>query len=380
MSEASFSAADTAFMARALQLARRGLYTTHPNPRVGCVLVRDGEIIGTGFHERAGQAHAEINALRAAGDASGTDAYVTLEPCSHVGRTPPCADALITAGVQRVVVAMRDPNPLVAGRGLARLHEAGIRVQSGLLEEQARALNPGFIAVMERGRPWVRVKLAMSLDGRTAMASGESRWITGEAARHDVQFWRAQAGAILTGIGTVLADRPALNVRLEPEVLGITGAIRQPLRVILDSRLQLQPDAGLLQLQGPVQVFTCSTDVQRIQALEARGVMVQRMAGAQPALDVVLQQLGRTGVNEVHVEAGSTLAGALLAQGLVDELLVYMAPHLMGSLARPLFGLELEHMAERVALAIQDIRAVGRDWRILARVAPAVSIGVGAAG
>ncbi|HPQ95814.1 MAG: bifunctional diaminohydroxyphosphoribosylaminopyrimidine deaminase/5-amino-6-(5-phosphoribosylamino)uracil reductase RibD [Thiothrix sp.] len=372
MSEQAFSAADTAFMARALQLARCGLYTTQPNPRVGCVLVRAGEIIGSGFHARAGQAHAEINALHAAGDARGADAYVTLEPCSHFGRTPPCADALIRAGVQRVVVAMRDPNPLVAGQGLARLEAAGIRVQSGLLEAPARALNPGFVARMERGRPWVRLKLAMSLDGRTAMASGESVWITGAPARRDVQFWRARADAVLTGIGTVLADDPALNVRLGPEALGISGPVRQPLRVILDSRLQLAPDARLLQLPGLVQVFTCSsTDEHRIQALEAGGVVIRQLAGPQPALETVLQQLGRDGINEVHVEAGPTLAGALLAQGLADELLIYMAPHLMGALARPLFGLPLERMEERVGLAIQDIRAVGEDWRILARVTPA---------
>lgn len=361
---------DIRHMARALQLARRGLYTTDPNPRVGCVMVRDGEVVGEGFHARAGEPHAEILALRQAGEAArGATVYVTLEPCAHFGRTPPCADALIAAGVGRVVAAMVDPNPRVAGQGLARLAQAGIETASGVLEAEARALNPGFISRMERGRPYVRVKLAMSLDGRTAMANGESRWITGEAARRDVQRLRARAGAILTGMGTVRADDPGLDVRLTADELGIEGPVRQPLRVVLDTRLACTPGAKLFTLGGPVLVLTAVEDSARHGALQARGAEVQAVASDAQGLDLhaVMALLARREVNELHVEAGPILCGALMRAGLVDELVIYLGPHLMGNDARGLMNLGLEHMDERVPLRIEDIHAVGGDWRIVAR-------------
>lgn len=362
-----FSTDDQIYMARAMQLARRGLYTTHPNPRVGCVLVRDAQIVGEGWHERAGQPHAEVFALRAAQErVQGATAYVTLEPCSHYGRTPPCADALIQAGVKKVIAAMVDPNPLVAGQGLARLTAAGIKTASGLLVAEARALNPGFISVMERKRPFVRIKMAMSLDGRTAMASGESVWITGEAARRDVQFWRAQAGAILTGIDTVLMDKPQLNVRLTAAELGIEGEVRQPVRVVLDSNLRFPLDAAVLKSAGKVLIYTCSTDATKMAALQNLNVSIRQFAGSRLDLTAVLDALVLDGINEVHVEAGATLSGRLIEHGLADELILYMAPHLMGSTARPLFNLPLAKMTERHALKIRDMRAVGQDWRIVA--------------
>jgi diaminohydroxyphosphoribosylaminopyrimidine deaminase/5-amino-6-(5-phosphoribosylamino)uracil reductase len=362
-------ATDQKYMARALQLAARGLYGTDPNPRVGCVLVRDDEVIGEGWHERAGAEHAEINALQVAGGkAAGATAYVTLEPCCHHGRTPPCSDALIRAGVKRVVAAMQDPNPQVAGSGLEALRQAGIETTAGILAAEAEALNPGFVKRMRQGRPWVRCKLAMSLDGRTAMASGESRWITGEAARQDVQRLRARASAILTGIETVLADDPSLNVRLEPAA---GTATRQPLRVILDSRLRTPSAAKLLQLPGEVVVLTGVTDAAQRARLTRPDVSIVTLPLTDGRLELgaVLDYLGRREINELHVEAGATLCGALLAAGLIDELLVYMAPHLMGSGARGLFALPgLEHMEQRIELSVNDIRAVGRDWRITALV------------
>ncbi len=366
MTSSGFSADDHRHMARALQLAERGQYTTDPNPRVGCVLVRDGAVVGEGWHARAGEAHAEINALRAAGEqARGATAYVTLEPCSHQGRTPPCADALIEAGVRRVVAAMQDPNPQVAGQGLARLRAAGIVTEAGLLQGQAEALNPGFVKRMRSGRPWLRSKLAMSLDGRTAMASGESRWITGPAARADVHRLRARSSAILTGIGTVLADDPALNARLDTD-----EPVEQPLRVILDSHLRLPPTARLLSQPGRTLVCTHEdADAQRAAALAAAGAELHRLPaqGGQLDLAAVLDLLGREAVNEVMTEAGPTLNGALLAAGLVDQLIVYLAPHVMGDAARGLFHLPgLEHMDQRIQLQIDDVRAVGEDWRITA--------------
>ncbi|OBS08706.1 bifunctional diaminohydroxyphosphoribosylaminopyrimidine deaminase/5-amino-6-(5-phosphoribosylamino)uracil reductase RibD [Acidihalobacter prosperus] len=372
----AFTPADAGHMARALQLARRGLYTTHPNPRVGCVLVRDGEVVGEGFHARAGEPHAEVHALRAAGArARGATAYVTLEPCCHHGRTPPCADALVEAGVSRVVAAMRDPNPLVAGGGLARLSAAGIEVGSGLLEPSARALNPGFINRMTRGLPWVRVKSAMSLDACTALASGESRWITDAAARYDVQRWRARADAILTGIDTVLADDPSLNVRLEPEELGIDGAVAQPLRVVLDSDLRMSPEARIFRLAGQVLVIAAEGRIRPATraALEARGAEVVGVAATVQGrgLDLVevLRLLARRGINEVHVEAGATLAGALVRESLVDELVIYVAPHLLGGGARAVFALPtLENMGERTHLEITQTRRVGDDWRLIAQL------------
>lgn len=364
-----FPATDYTHMTRAIQLARRGLYTTHPNPRVGCVIVNAGQVVGEGWHERAGQAHAEVNALRAAGvQAQGAEVYVTLEPCSHYGRTPPCAEALIKAGVARVVVAMQDPNPQVAGRGIERLKQAGIAVAVGVLEAEAQQLNPGFISAMTRKRPWVRIKMAMSLDGRTAMASGESVWITAAAARRDVQSWRARAGAVLTGIGTVLYDKPSLNVRLSAEELGISGETRQPERVILDSALRCPEDVVLLSLPGQVRIYTCSQDMAKIARLTGKGVIIRQFSGVQPELAEVMSALHEDGINEVHVEAGATLTGKLIEAGFADELLIYMAPHLMGSAARPLFQLSLQQMSARIALDIKDIRAVGGDWRILTAV------------
>ncbi|WP_412852461.1 bifunctional diaminohydroxyphosphoribosylaminopyrimidine deaminase/5-amino-6-(5-phosphoribosylamino)uracil reductase RibD [Ectothiorhodospira shaposhnikovii] len=369
---APFTSRDHRLMGRALQLARRGLYTTDPNPRVGCVVARDGHVLGEGFHVRAGEPHAEVLALAHAGEAArGATAYVTLEPCSHHGRTPPCVDALLRAGVGRVVAAMTDPNPLVAGRGLERLREAGVAVAVGLMESEARALNPGFVSRMERGRPWVRVKLAASLDGRTAMASGESRWITGEAARRDVQFLRARASAILTGMGTVRADDPRLDVRLSAEALDVDGPVRQPLRVVLDREGRLTAAARLFQTEGPVLVLTDPEALARqTRDLADVNARVEAVTVSRGHLDLpaVMNVLARHQVNELHVEAGPVLCGALLGAGLVDELVIYLAPHLMGATARGLFDLPLGRMADRVALDVSDMRAVGRDWRITARV------------
>jgi diaminohydroxyphosphoribosylaminopyrimidine deaminase / 5-amino-6-(5-phosphoribosylamino)uracil reductase len=445
---------DHAFMGRALQLAALGLYTTDPNPRVGSVVVRDGEIVGEGAHWRAGEPHAEMHALRAAGDlARGSTVYITLEPCSHHGRTPPCADALVAAGVGRVVVAMQDPNPLVAGRGFERVRAAGIQVETGVLEFEARALNPGFVRRMQSGRPWVRVKLASSLDGRTAMASGESKWITGPAARRDVQHWRARAGAILTGSGTVLADDPHLTVRLSPaELLADRGTdpaghpelrdmpIRQPLRVVVDSQLQIPRTARLFD-GGPVLVLTNASCAASDKARDLRGLgaevlavadgadsnvlgeirrrIAERLAVVEPAdsdalgdlqghrssglavagwavdqgrdrggwdagvavvagaeesrlnLSAVLDRLGERGVNELHVEAGSGLAGALARWGLVDEWLFYLAPCLMGSGARPLLDWPLQQMAERAELDVFACDWVGDALRLRAYPLPA---------
>lgn len=355
-------------MARALQLAERGLYTTDPNPRVGCVIVNDDAIVGEGWHERAGLAHAEVLALNAAGArARGATVYVSLEPCCHHGRTPPCTDALIGAGVARVVAAMQDPNPRVAGQGAARLNDAGIRVELGLLQEQARALNPGFIQRMQHGRPYVRVKHAASLDGRSALASGESQWISGTAARHDVQRWRARSSAILTGIGTVLADDPALTVR-DPALTG-----RPPLRVVVDSRARLSAGAKLLTQAGAVLVAVADADAARTAALRAAGAEIVVVPGTDGQVDLtaLMQVLAQREINEVLVEAGAVLSGALLHAGLVDELIVYLAPHVMGSDARGMFDIPpLAAMSERVALAISDVRAVGADWRITAKPLP----------
>jgi diaminohydroxyphosphoribosylaminopyrimidine deaminase/5-amino-6-(5-phosphoribosylamino)uracil reductase len=356
-------AADSQWMARALQLAARGLNTTSPNPRVGCVLVHDEEIVGEGWHMRAGEPHAEVHALRAAGkQARGATAYVTLEPCSHHGRTPPCADALIEAGVARVVCAMQDPNPQVAGQGIARLRAAGIEVESGLMETSARELNVGFVSRMTRGLPWVRSKIAASLDGRTALANGTSKWITGEAARQDVQHWRARSCAVLTGIGTVLADDPQLNVRIATE--------RQPLRVVLDSALRMSPAARMLQ-SGKVLVCTASQDAGKRAALEQQGAEVLLLADAagQVDLSAVLRELAQRGCNEVLVEAGRVLNGALLQAGLVDELVLYLAPQMLGDAARGMADLgELLRLEQRVELAWRDVRRVGDDLRITAEV------------
>jgi diaminohydroxyphosphoribosylaminopyrimidine deaminase / 5-amino-6-(5-phosphoribosylamino)uracil reductase len=361
------SVSDRAHMAHALRLAECGLHTTDPNPRVGCVIVRDGEVVGTGWHRRAGEPHAEIHALHEAGErARGATVYLTLEPCCHHGRTPPCSEALLRAGVARVVAAMEDPNPRVAGQGLAQLAASGAGVESGLLREQAEALNPGFLMRMRHGRPYVRCKLAMSLDGRTAMGSGESKWVTGEAARADVQRLRARSSAVLTGIGTVLADDPSLDVRLP-------GVERQPLRVIADPRLRTPETARMLQIAGRSVILTCAQDPEPAAALTRRGAEVVRLPACGERLDLhaAMRWLAGEEVNEVLLEAGATLAGAMLQAGLIDELVVYMAPHLMGDGAHGLLRLPgLERMEQRVALEILDIRAVGEDWRITARPQP----------
>lgn len=346
-------------MARALQLAKRGLYSTHPNPRVGCVIVKDDRVVGEGWHERAGEPHAEVHALKAAGDAArGADVYVTLEPCAHTGRTAPCTQALITAGVGRVVAAVKDADPRTAGQGLAQLKQAGIETQSGLLENQARQLNAGFFSRFEPNRPWVTIKLAMSLDGRTAMASGESRWITGEAARQDVQYLRARQSAILTGSGTVLSDNPRLTIRLD-------GEWRQPLRVVLDTHLQTPVDATLFQtgetllLAGEGAATKPYPDNVQINTVAMQGNRLD--------LSAVLQLLAEQEMNEVLVEAGPTLAGAFVSAGLADEIIIYMAPHFMGHNGKPLLTLPgMENMTQRQPLKITDIRAVGEDWRITA--------------
>ena len=368
-----WSAADRSWMSRALMLAERGLYTTEPNPRVGCVLVADGEVVGEGWHVRAGEGHAEVNALAQAGErARGATAYVTLEPCSHFGKTPPCADALITAGVSRMVAAMQDPNPQVAGNGLQRLREAGIAVECGLLEEQARALNPGFIKRMQQGLPWVRVKLAMSLDGRTAMASGESKWITGPAARADVQRLRARSGAVVSGADSVLLDDSALTVRASelglPSDEAAAAAERQPLRVLIDSLRRVPLEQRFFREAGPSLVISTSAE-QAADDYLAAGSELLAVPGADGKVDLqaVLQILAERGCNEVLVEAGAGLSGAFWRAGLVDELIVYMAPRLLGSQARPLMQLPFESMSEAMDVAITDMRAIGQDWRITAR-------------
>jgi diaminohydroxyphosphoribosylaminopyrimidine deaminase / 5-amino-6-(5-phosphoribosylamino)uracil reductase len=358
------SAEDARYMARALELARRGMTTTDPNPRVGCVIVRDGRVVGEGHHERAGEPHAEVHALAAAGtNAHGATAYVTLEPCCHHGRTPPCSQALIKAGIRRVVAAMRDPNPAVAGKGLEELERHGITTYVGLMEGEAAALNPGFISRMRRGRPHVRIKLAASLDGRTALAGGESKWITGEAARLDVQRWRARSSAILTGVGTVLADNPRMNVR-EP------AAARQPLRVVLDSQWRTPPGCQMLHTPGATLIVGTQNAADRMAALRKAGAELVVLPQA-PKVDLpgLMQMLAAREVNEVMVESGATLVGALLRAGLVDELIVYYAPHLLGSDARGMFSLPpLVQMSDRIKLNVVDVRAVGEDWRLRAMV------------
>jgi len=366
--------ADFGFMARALRLAARGLYTTEPNPRVGCVLVRDGEIVGEGWHRRAGEAHAERNALADAGHRSlNATAYVTLEPCCHFGKTPPCTDALLVSGVTRVVVATEDPNPLVAGRGLEFLRSRGVQVESGVLSDQARALNPGFFKRMTEGLPYVRCKLAASLDGRTAMAGGESKWITSDAARRDVQLLRARSSAIVTGIGTLLADDPSMNVRLKPEEWSGCWPgepLRQPLRVVVDSRLRTPPEARMLSLAGRTLIACTDQDAAHAARLESAGanVYVCPEGGGRVDLESLFRYLARQEINEVLIEAGPTLAGAALQAGLVDELMIYLAPHLMGDDAQGLFRLPgLERMLDRIPVTFEDVRMVGSDIRIRAR-------------
>jgi diaminohydroxyphosphoribosylaminopyrimidine deaminase/5-amino-6-(5-phosphoribosylamino)uracil reductase len=354
-------------MSRALVLAQRGLFTTDPNPRVGCVLLRDGLVVGEGWHERAGGPHAEVNALAQAGErARGATAYVSLEPCDHHGRTPPCSLALLAAGVSRVVCGMEDPDPRVSGGGIARLRAQGVAVDVGLMREAAEALNPGYLKRLRRGLPFVRVKLAVSLDGHTALASGESRWITGDTARKDAQRFRARSSAILTGVGTILADDPALNVRL-PE------SDRQPLRIVLDSALRTPSDSRVINREGRVLVIGTRDEVARRASLERQGVEVLMVpqADGRPDLPQVLSVLAARGVNELWVEAGARLAGAFIAQGLFDELIVYIAPSLLGTGARGLLDLPaLQSLEQRTRLRFTDFRAVGEDLRLTAVASP----------
>lgn len=360
------SAQDIEWMTRALRLAAQGLYSTTPNPRVGCVIVKQGKVIGEGAHLKAGEPHAEVHALRAAGEqARGATAYVTLEPCSHFGRTPPCADALVNAGVSRVVIAMQDPNPLVAGNGITRLQSQGIAVTVGVCEAQAKALNPGFILRMTQQRPYVRLKVAASLDGRTALANGVSQWITSPEARKDVHHWRAQSCAVITGIATILKDNASLTVR---EV----NTPRQPLRVILDSQLRIPIDAKVLQ-DGHALVAYAQGDAAKLEILQVMGVRTLHAPNVQGQIDLgaVMQALTAWPCNEVLVEAGATLSGAFLQDGVVDELLLYYAPKLMGHTAQGMFAMpEWTHMTEVQSLEIIDLRRVGQDIRLQARLAP----------
>ncbi|GAA0239305.1 bifunctional diaminohydroxyphosphoribosylaminopyrimidine deaminase/5-amino-6-(5-phosphoribosylamino)uracil reductase RibD [Rhodanobacter caeni] len=367
-----FSAIDHKHMAHALRLAARGLYTTAPNPRVGCVIAHGDEVVGSGFHQRAGEPHAEVFALREAGQrARGATAYVTLEPCAHHGRTPPCADALIASGVGRVVVAAEDPFDQVDGRGMSRLRAADITVETGLMREAARELNIGFFSRIERGRPFVRVKLAMSLDGRTALANGDSKWITGEAARADVQHWRARSSAILTGSGTVLADNPRLTVRLAAGSLACGEGERvKPLRVILDRQLRTPPDSHVLDAAAPTLLLHAAGTTPA--TTHAAPIEYASVAEQGDVLDLhaVLALLATRDCNEVHVEAGPTLCGALFAAGLVDELLLYIAPVMLGGEAAPLMKLPaLTEMASRWSLRLLDQRMLGPDIRLRLRPA-----------
>ena len=358
---------DTEAMQLALQLAEQSLYITSPNPRVGCVIVRDGEVIAQGRTQPAGQAHAEAAALTDAAargiDVRGATAYVTLEPCSHHGRTPPCADALVAAGIARVVAAVGDPNPLVAGEGMARLRAAGIATEIGLMADEARELNIGFFSRMQRGRPWVRMKIAASLDGGTALLNGQSQWITSDAARADGHAWRARACAILTGIGTVEEDDPQLTVRA-------VQTPRQPQRIVLDSALQIRSEARVLQ-GGGTWIVTTASDTAREAALHAAGAGIIRLPaqGGKVDLDALMQELGRRQINELHVEAGCKLNGSLLRAGVVDELLVYLAPSLLG----PAQGMarlpELQDLSGRIRLHFHQVQTVGDDLRLLLRLA-----------
>jgi len=359
-----FDAAERELMRQALELAARGLYTTTPNPRVGCVIAKGGTTVGTGWHEKAGLPHAEVLALKEAGErARGATLYVNLEPCSHHGRTPPCVDAIIPAGITRVVAAMQDPNPRVAGAGFAKLRAAGIEVEHGLMEDEARELNIGFVARMTRGRPWVRMKIAASLDGRTALANGKSQWITSEAARTDGHRWRARACAILTGHGTVRDDDPQLNVR------GVDTP-RQPLKIVVDSRFETSLSARLLK-DGKTLVAGAVDETKRIAALKAAGaetIVIPNDRGKVELLRL-MEELARRELNEIHVEGGTKLNGSLLQAGVVDELLVYLAPSVIGDSGRGMFDLpELTELSRSTALKIREVERIGADIRIVARI------------
>lgn len=366
---------DVNFMKKALKLARKGLFTVAENPRVGCLIVQGDEVVGSGHHQFVGQPHAEALALAQAGElAHGATAYVTLEPCSHQGKNPPCADALIAAGVRRVVVCNDDPNPLVRGQGYEKLRAVGIEVVTGVLADKGEALNAGFLHRMITGKPWVRLKLAQSLDGRTAMANGDSFWITGRKARKDVQYWRARSGAVVTGVGTVLADDCRLDVRVNdlPEKFRKLPQVfdtHPPLRVVLDTQLKMPPSAKIIGTDGACVVFTASNDAVKIAALENKGVRVIRQSAVAKRIDVdaVIDWLGQQNINEVLFECGATLAGALVSQKLVDEFLLYTAPVLMGSQARPLLDWHIDAMDQRMHLDVVSMKPLGRDWRMVAR-------------
>ena len=367
-----FTTSDHIYMTRALQLAEQGLISTMPNPRVGCVIVKDGVIIGEGAHLKAGEPHAEVFAIMQAGSQTkGATAYVTLEPCSHTGRTPPCADALVKAGITKVIAAIQDPNPLVAGNGLAYLQGHHIEVASGLMEPQAKALNPGFISRMTRKTPYVRCKIASSLDGKTALSNGESQWITSEHARLDVQHWRAQSCAILTGIGTVLSDNPSMTVRCLSNNTEYTG--RQPLRVIVDSQLRISAQAKILQGGNTLIAFAqdVNNKASELLATGAELLCIPEADNLSPnkvCLKTLLSHLAHMQINEVLVEGGEGLNGALLAQNLIDELLLYYAPKLMGSSAKGLFAMpSFTHMNQAIALDIIELRQIGCDIRLRAK-------------
>jgi len=351
---------DAAYMAHAVRLAENGIYTTDPNPHVGCVLVKDDRIIAEGWTQRAGFAHAEIDALAKTADARAATAYVTLEPCSHHGKTGPCCEALIAAGISRAVVAMQDPNPLVAGRGLQKLRDAGVEVVTGVLQQEAEKLNRGFFKRMRQGLPWIRSKLAMSLDGRTAMASGESQWITSPQARQDVQRFRAASSAIVTGIDTVLYDDPQLNARVDFDLV-------QPIKVVLDSQLRMPLSAKMLLQTVEVWIITCSDDTVKQQQLRDAGCKVFRVDAREGRIDLLqaFKLLAELQINTVWVEAGATLNGTLLDSGLVDEWLIYMAPCVLGDRGRGLFHLpSLHEMADKKPLTLLEVRQVGPDLRL----------------
>ena len=357
----TFSGEDHQYMSRAIELAGRGLYTTEPNPRVGCIIVNSGAVVGEGWHEYAGEGHAEVNALTQAGEkAAGATVYVSLEPCCHQGKTPPCTDALIKAKVERVVAAMQDPNPAVSGNGLQQLTNAGIFAEVGLLETAAHKLNPGFIQRMKTSRPYVRSKLAMSLDGRTAMDNGESKWITSDQARQDVHRLRARSSAIVTGAGTILADDPAMTARLE-------GTVKQPVRVIIDTNLSTPADANILKQEGETHILTCSDDEDSIELLSNAGAKLVKLPMVHHQVDLfaMMDHLNGLEVNEVLLETGAILSGAMLEAKLIDELVVYMAPIVMGNEARGLFRLpQLQTMADRIEFSLLESRAVGNDLRL----------------
>jgi len=363
---------DLNYMLEAIQLAKRGWYTTHPNPRVGCVLVKNQKIIGRGWHQQAGSAHAEINALSdAKSDVKGATAYVTLEPCSHFGKTPPCCDALINTGIKRVVIAMQDPNPLVAGQGMERLKHAGIEVISGVLEKEAKTLNRGFIKRMIEKKPFVRCKMAASLDGQTALSSGESKWVTSTEARQDVQRLRAESSAILTGIGTVLADDPSMTVRDSS-----FNIIHQPARIIVDSQLRISASANILHQPGQVHLFVSEKAVSKnaklldkYKQIQQTGALVHTIDEGDHGLNLqqILNKLAQLEFNEILLETGKTLAGSMLSAALVDELMIYLAPKLMGSEGRGMFDLSaINTMQDVMDLKIEDVRSIGKDIRITA--------------